>query len=287
MLACSSTPNESNSFLASETPADLPIPFRPELAQDSSIIHRGIFSNDLTSYYYTISDKVFSNFKVMVSHKQKGEWLTPEEAFFNSPYNEHGMSFSPDGKSLVFASTRPVEIEGVPDTWHIWKSQEQNKNWSEPEYVWIPGLESKLISHPTLTSNGTLYFHASDLDYSNMFIYRSNFIDGKYQAAERIEFKGLNAIGYCTPYVSADGQYMIFATIGESLELYVSQKTGTNQWSAPLRLPNVINHNGQGNPYLTPDGKYLFYASENETDQKWNVNWVSTASFLDSLASNQ
>jgi Tol biopolymer transport system component len=268
-------------FLTTAIPSEVPITFNTELVEANTIVHRGIFSNDLSVYYFTISDTSFSHFDIKMSKKHNGEWSAPVDAFFNSRFDDHGASFSPDGNTLVFSSTRPVGVDEVPNTWHIWRCEMRNQKWSEPAFVEIPGLQKQLMSHPTLANDGTLYFHASDLDYSKMAIYSSKPTNGSYQNAKKIHFKTLNAIGYCTPYLSADGQNLIFATIGESLDLYTSKWTDKNEWSTPTKLPDLINQNGQGNPYLTPDSRYLFYASQSTGDRnQWNVNWVKTTSFI-------
>ncbi|WP_420318469.1 hypothetical protein [Ekhidna sp.] len=268
--------NSQSSSISDQPPGDIPIVFEPDLVPEGKIIHRGVFSNDLKAYYFTISDPAFTNFDILVSERNKNIWNISKEAFFNSKYDDHGMSFSPDGNTLVFCSTRPVD--DLPQTWHIWKSEKINSGWSTPLYIEIPNLKNKLLSHPTLMPDGTLYFHASELDYSNMKLYYSSLINGKYQNAEEITFETLSDKALCTPYLSASGTYLIFATIGQSLELHASQNLGGNSWSDPLKLPDEINSKGQGNPYLTPDSKYLFYASEKKG--KWKINWVNMESFF-------
>lgn len=50
----------------------------------------------------------------------------------------NGMSFSPDGKTLYFSSTRPVIHDGAPITWHIWKSEQKNGLWAKPVFFIFP-----------------------------------------------------------------------------------------------------------------------------------------------------
>ena len=280
MLGCTNRPNEMETlFLVERVPEGLPMHYAPTDIQPGYIIHRGIFSNDLSEFYFTISDTSFSNFTVQVTSKIQGKWTKPKEAFFNSKYDDHGMSFSPDGNTLVFSSTRPTPSDKVPQTWHIWRSEQDEEGWSTPVYVEIPNLRSKLISHPTLGPNGTIYFQASNLDYSELSIYYSRLSNGKYQDAEKIPFD-LNAYGYCTPYLSADGNHLVFAAVNEHLDLYICDKLKNDQWSTPRKLSDEINRHGQGNPYLTPGGDFLFYAIEDKKTGQWRINWISTASFL-------
>ena len=109
------------------------------------------------------------------------------------------MNFSPNGNTLYFSSTRPVNIDGVVQTLAYMKSDKINGKWSEPIFVDIPNLRNKLVSHPTITNSGTLYFHTSNLDYSEMDIYHSKNVNGKFEDAERIVIN--SKLGKCTPYI--------------------------------------------------------------------------------------
>ncbi|MEM9718682.1 MAG: hypothetical protein AAGA10_05525 [Bacteroidota bacterium] len=265
-------------FLTEIIPNDIPIEFKQDLIPDNKIIHKGTFNPDLTAYYYTISDKKFENFQVFKIEKDKGVWSEPERAFFDSKYDEHGMSFSPDGKTLYFSSTRPVNKEGVVQTWHIWKSDKVKGKWNEPVFVDIPNLRTKLVSHPTITHSGTLYFHSSNLDYSEMDIYQSKKIKGNFTEAKKASISTNSESGKCTPFVAANEAYLIFASIGNQLDLLISFNDGKGKWTNTRKLNDKINDSGQGNPYVTPDNKFLFFTSGNYQDVDWKVKWVNIES---------
>ncbi|MFD2588745.1 MULTISPECIES: TolB family protein [Croceitalea] len=266
--------NKNTLYTLEQSPNHFPIDFKSELVPEGKIIHRGIFSPDLKEYYYTVSDTNFGNFQVYIIHSLNHGWSEPELAFFNSQYNEHGMSFSPDGNTLYFSSTRPIPMEGVSATWHLWKSEKLNGRWSEPVFVDIPNLRSKLVSHPTVTNSGTLYFHSSNLDYSEMSIYRSKKVKGVFQEAKQVSFFNNSEIPTCTPYVSPNEDYLIFALVGNQLDLMISHRDGQGHWSNPIKLDKKINTHGQGNPYVTPDNKFLFLATGKEGDS-WKIQWVN------------
>lgn len=165
LLSCKTEiENSKTKFLVDEIPNGIPIDFKQKIIPKNKLIHKGTFSPNLEEYYYTISDKNYEQFNVYVIKKYNGKWSEPNNAFFDSKYNEHGMSFSPDGNSIYFSSTRPVNIDGIPSTWHIWKSDKTNGKWDKPKFVDIPNLRNKLVSHPTITTSGTIYFHSSNLD---------------------------------------------------------------------------------------------------------------------------
>jgi len=264
--------------LTEEIPGDIPIELKGNLIPKDKLIHRGVFSPDFKEYYYTISDKGFERFDVLRIKKLKGVWSKPKKAFLNSEYSEHGMSFSPDGNSLYFSSTRPTNIDGVSATWHIWKAESNDGNWNEPTFVDIPNLRSKLVSHPTVANSGTMYFHASNLDYSEMDIYHSKQVNGRFENAEKTPITMNVPVGKCTPFVSAKEDYLIFASIGNQLDLMISYNDGKGKWSNPKALSERINKFGQGNPFVTPDNEFLFFTSGKNSDEKWEVKWVNIES---------
>lgn len=255
----------------------------PLLIPEDQIIHRGIFSPDQNEYYYTLSDKNFENFDIKYIKKVNQKWSVPQNAFINSGFNDHGMSFSPDGKYLYFSSTRPVTQSGKSNTWHIWRSEKINNKWSVPMHIDIPNLHGKLISHPTISTSGVLYFHVSNLDYSEMDIYFSKQVNGVFLPAEKVPIP-MEVNSYkCTPYISADNSYLIFAAIGDQLDLMISFRGKNGDWTPALSLGDSINQNGQGNPSVTSDGKFLYFTSGSETTEDWVVNKVDMESILKSL----
>lgn len=268
-------------FLTEEIPGKTPVSFLKELVPDSTLIHRGIFSPDLSEYYYSLSDWQYEVFTTKVIKKVDSTWSEPQDAFFNTSYSEHGTTFSPDGNTLYFSSTRPVApIEGksIAATWHIWRSEKIDGAWQEPEYVDIPNMRNQLVSHPSFTNSGTMYFHSSNVNFSDMTLYRSKFEDGKFQAAEELTFAWFMTTPKTTPYIAPDESYLLFASVESQLFLTIAYPDGNGNWIGAKKLHRSINANGQGNPYVTPDGKFLFYVgNENNTNEapNWHVKWVS------------
>lgn len=265
-------------FLTEEIPNNIPLEFKQNLVPKNKLIHKGIFSPNLKEYYYTISDNNFEKFEVFVIKNNNGNWSEPKKAFFSSRYNEHGMSFSPDGNSVYFSSTRPTNIEGVSETWHIWKSNRISGEWKKPSFIDIPNLRKKLVSHPTITNSGTLYFHASNLDYSQMDIYHSKEVKGKFEDAKKTSISMNTETGKCTPFVSANEEYLIFASIGNELDLMISYNDGKGSYGNTKKLNDKINNKGQGNPYVTPNNKFLFFTTSEYLEKEWKVKWVNIES---------
>jgi hypothetical protein len=287
LVSCVNDSNNSKmDFLTDHFPADTPIEFRPCDIPNDKIIHKGTFGPSLDEYYFTVSDKQFERFDVYVQKKESGSWSEPEQAYFNSIYSDHGMSFSPDGNTLYFSSTRPTGIDGIPETWHIWKSMKVDGKWSAPEFVNIPNLINKLTSHPSVSNSGTMYFHASNLDYSEMDIYFSKQVNGIFESAQKASIKIDTPIEKCTPYISPTEDYLIFASVGEELDLIVTYKDDLGQWTNTKKLNEKINDKGQGNPYVTPDDKYLFFTAVDSISGIWKIKWVNIETELKQTNAN-
>lgn len=260
-------------------PEDSPLAFKKDIIPNGKLAHAGVFSPDMTEYYLTISDSLFTHFTVKVVKYENGEWSKPEDAFFNTPYNEHGVHFSPDGQWLFFSSTRPTGKTGFPETWHIWRCRKTRIGWSTPALIDIPGMEASLVSHPSTTTDGQMYFHAANIDYSNMGIYKCEVTARTVSKATKVDLaSGFNRYA-CTPYISPDESFLIFAEINEEEELFITHRKDSNTWTIPNKLNAEINSGNLGNPFITPDQEFLFFAATNQSD--WIIKWASAKSILE------
>ena len=262
-------------YLTNDIPVGAPKTYIPIEPLSGSITHQGIFSPDYETYYFTVSDPTFTKFTVKEITKQGNEWSKPKNTFFNSDFNEHGLSFSQDGNTLFFSSTRPLPDADTASTWHLWQTQRVGGHWGEPVHIDIPNLQGQLISHPSIAKDGTLYFHASNPDYTQMGIYRSEPApDGQYLPAAKLRVPGLSEVETCTPYVDPEEKFILFAIIGEELELVVSKRLESGDWGSMQKLPVSINSQGQGNPQISPDGEYLFFAVGDFIKGEGVIKWV-------------
>jgi len=248
-----------------------PFEFLSELVAPNKIIHKGLLSNDMKTYYFTISNLDYTDFDIVSVRYDWDLWTTPSPTFFNSDADDHGMSISPDGKTIYFSSTRETGVLGQPYTWHLWKTELVDTSWTSPEYIDIPNMEDKLVSHPSITNDGRLYFHSSNLDFTEMYIYTSQQIDGTFQDAVKVDGLIGTDQGACTPYIAPDGSYLIYAGVGKTLDLYITYKDDQGDWSTPNRLSDEVNNNGQGNPAVTVDGKLFYTTNDNNA---WQVKWI-------------
>ena len=238
-----------------------------------SIVHRGVLNPACDEYYYTLSDRQFKNFKVRVVKKSNGIWLEPSDAFFNTKHSEHGMSFSPDGKTIYFSSTRPHFAGDSSNLWRIWRTHLADSTWSVPDLIEFTGLDKPLQSHPTIDEHGHLFFHASNRDYTDMNVYQTRQLNNEFSRPTLVGEKNVNK---CTPCVSADGSLLFYAVISNPMELVFSRKQKDGFWPESTKIEsNLKDIRHQGNPFLTSDGRFLFFATEQIKDPgNWNIYWM-------------
>jgi hypothetical protein len=267
-------------------PQNSPLTFLPQLIPAGKIAHAGIFSPDLRDFYYTLSDTNFSQFDVLTVSRQDKGWSQPREAFFNSSYMEHGVHFTVDKKWAYFSSNRPSGKPGMLEDWKIWRCASVDDAWGEPELVDVPGMEQRVMSHPSVTHSGRLYFHSYHPDFTDMTLFSSEIQDDGFEPAIRVTLPGWENQKALTAFITPDESYLLFTKKFDDFlthEIYISSSIN-GDWGTPTRLPDSINRNNLGNPYITPDGNYLFYAAGVWTSDApahdWVIKWVDCNGIL-------
>jgi hypothetical protein len=124
--------------------------------------------------------------QIMFMAELDGRWTAPMMVPFSGEYNDHAPVFSPDGKRLYFASSRPGGNDKGKNLWYVEKTE---SGWSEPIHMgYPPNFEDSGASQPSFTEDGTVYFIGSFEGMTwNVGIYRSRFVDGKYLPPEPLQ----------------------------------------------------------------------------------------------------
>jgi len=252
--------------------------FLPELVPEGMLVHGGCFSPGQTEFMFTVSDAAFQRFDVKTIRRVGDGWSSPRNAFFNSSANEHGTSFSPDGKTLYFSSTRPVHNTTTVSTWQLWRCQRTGEEWGMPTHVDIPNLRDALVSHPSVATDGTLYFHAGAPDYSELQIYSARPDGNRFGDASRLPAEINRGLQQYTPFIDPERRFLLFE---DQSGLMVSFRDSEGTWSRAVALGEQAPTQTRGNPYITPDGRFLFFAAGDDPNSAdgfpWTLYRVSTA----------
>jgi outer membrane protein OmpA-like peptidoglycan-associated protein len=142
-----------------------------------------------------------------LSKRVDGQWIEPRNMGprVNTFYNETQPAFSPDGRSLYFASNRPEGI-GKMDIWRIdWMS---DGRWSEAIVLDSTVNTGNNEKTPFIHyDNQTLYFTSDRPEgYGSSDLYLSRKKQGEWQAARNLRWPINTAAAEGTIYVALDGR---------------------------------------------------------------------------------
>jgi Tol biopolymer transport system component len=234
--------------------------------------------------------------KIWQSTFNAGQWTIPVLASFSTDRDE--MPFvSPDGKTIYFGSTRP--IDGRPGKggfdMNIWKADWSDSGWNQPQPLdaGINAIQEENEQWPS--SNENFIFTLNNLDFIYATMLRGTEAIDIYQLrlkadgiTDRVKISGLFAnakVWKYSPVISPDGNYLFFNSYGleggmGAEDIYVSRKTSTG-WSEARNIGSLINTvSEESSPRFSPDGRYFFFAREikpaPEVDGTWDIYFVET-----------
>jgi Tol biopolymer transport system component len=229
---------------------------------------------------------------ICVSHLVNGQWTEPEIAPFSGRYPDATPAFAPDGKTLYFASRRPVE-EGATlrRDYDLWAVDATAQGWSEPRHLPAPVNSNGNDISPSVTAGGVLYF-VTDVPLPRVVRAEPN--AGAWSQPAVVAAPA-DSIGYeLGVAVTSDDRYMVVTVLGredalataeaiyQRSDLYVRERLG-GTWSALRHLPAPINSAAEeGSPSLTLDGRLLF-TSERGGFTEHGSRHRSTREFQDGL----
>ena len=215
--------------------------------------------------------------EIFISRRRGAGWTTPVVAPFSGKFFDADPSFSPDGRSVLFATNRSIFETEKPDL-DLWRVTLDGDRWGVPQPV--PGVNSAASdSSPVLTRSGRLYFASSRSGAGDIYVSEPT-KDGFSEPKSVGE--GVNSDApEVSVAVSPDEKTLVFCSIGRSDEalapghlyvrgdLYVSRWDG-HAWAQARRLPAPINSPAtEGGPMFSGDGKSFYFMSERgfATDQ--------------------
>lgn len=228
------------------------------------------------------------DYTLMHMKRSNGGWAAPVIAPFCGKYSDVDPSISPDGKKMLFASSRPFPGKGTNDNYDIWIMDKTASGWSTPYHagpkVNSPGGEV----HPVLTKSGNLYF-ASDRKggKGKKDIYRSKFKNGRFSAPVNLG-KTINTADHESDcYVDPSERFLIFCSTrpgGQGkVDLYISfNKNG--KWTAPKNMGKTINTaEVEYAPMLSPDGKTFFFTRKGKSQNGGGDVYHISAKYIEQL----
>jgi len=195
----------------------------------------------------------------------------------NTPYNESGAFISPDGKSLLFSSAKPLSDNGsatyVEPMFNVLPANvyqtnmDRKGNWSEVSGFPINEVKiDELISG--ISANERVLYYSS---WNNPNVFVSELTNGVFSPSKPVKLSVNNGKEKSAPFnmqlnVSQDGKYAYFVSNALSgkggWDLFVCEKNGET-WSEAKNLAMINSEADEMAPFISFDGKTLYFASNN------------------------
>ena len=226
----------------------------------------GTITADGRTIYFEKSAPPHYLYILSESHLVDGKWQKPSVLPFSGTYKDTDPVLSPDEKTMLFASDRPVN--GVDrHHFYIWAAHRTDSGWSEPELLPGPVNDGFNQVFCSMASNGNLYF-TSSRKTGEYDIFRSRLVDGKYQEAEDLgpDFNG-PGIDSFEALIAPDESYLLIGSFGRqdsfgSSDIYISYNVG-GKFTKPKNLGPAVNTPARDySPRISGDGKWLLFTSE-------------------------
>jgi Tol biopolymer transport system component len=261
-------------YLGQKPPGLTPELFGPGVISTNH--HEGClnFTPDGKECFFVVGGHPF--YLIATMRMGKNQWTKPQVAPFSGKYRDWDFNLSPDGDQLFYTSYRPRSGKGEPaDNNNIWVVTRKGDSWSEPRCLDFPVNTDGPEGHPTVSRNGTLYFHhRPEGEKAEWAIYSSLLLNGKYTKPKKIS-KAVNWSGDdYDPFIAPDESYLIFCSAGQLAgkqitNFYVSFRKKDGTWCKAINMGEKIKKRGSC-PAVSPDGKYFFFNSYQPRNKEYS-----------------
>jgi hypothetical protein len=223
---------------------------------------------------------------IMVSHRVKGRWLTPQPASFSGRWFDQDPVVAPDGSYLLFNSDRPITSDGQPLVQNyfaggpgpgsnVWRVDRKGDGWSEP--VWLDAAINSdvFIDFASVAADETIYFMRWDKDQKSMHFWRSQYDKGKYLGPELVTL-GDPKESLHDPAVAPDQSFIVFDSgkvKGGLGRLYISFRDG-DHWGRPIDLGDKLNEDLPWGAHLGHDGHTLYFTGKSGIQRFSLMPWL-------------
>ncbi len=189
---------------------------------------------------------------------------------------EYGISFTPDGRELVFGILNKDDFSG-----EIYYSKKVDDHWSSPE-IFKP-LENKSVFLPYFSPNGkSLVFTQSKWDtalyHKDIWIIKKNNQTWKNPKKMKLPINPLASVSNAC--MTADGTVFFSSNINcigkencHTADLFYSKKAGNDYQNVKV-ISEFISSNDEESVYVSPKEEYIIFCRY--TDNKsWMDLYIS------------
>jgi len=197
----------------------------------------------------------------------------------NSSKNEYWPSLSVDENQLIFTvldpidPAKPIGFGNRQEDFYI-STRNEDGSWGKCRNLGPPVNTMDNEGAQSLSADGRfMFFTACNRpDGQGMCdIYFSAYSREKWSRSVNMGSPVNTPFSEKHPSVSADGGTLYFASDRPGgkggLDIYVTQRFESGEWSVPVNLGDSINTPGsEQSPFIHPDGKTLYFSSEGHSN---------------------
>lgn len=276
-------PSLEGPYLGQTTPSEDPVRFATGIVSSVWSLHSSVAVSPagdtvLWSPMIQKPGEVYSRSHISMMRQKEGRWSEPVLAPFTSGRPSDVAFFAPDGRRVYFLSRETRPGESASSRERIWYSDMIGDGWAPPRLVDAAVNDVPQHWQFSVDSRHTIYFSA-DLPggHGAGDLFASPMRDGKWSAPVELGPPVNSPADEATPFVSPNGDYLIFQRDGD---LFISYRN-EESWTLPRPLGGPINTSFKELcPIVSPDGRYLFFLSDRLGPS--HVFWVSTT-FIERL----
>ena len=220
--------------------------------------------------------------------KESDGWSKPKILSFSGQYQDIEPFFSPNGNTLLFASTRPMDKDESKKDYNIWKVEKTANGWGIPKALPDVINTDRNEFYPSVGKSGNLYFTATyDYGVGTEDIFVSSLKDGVYQQPEPLD-TNINTKTYeFNAYINPNEDLIIFSSFGRADglgggDLYMSRKDENGHWQKAKNLGSKINSKFLDYcPFVDLERNAFYFTSER---MEANVDKLTDPATLQTLA---
>lgn len=286
LVACTKPVDQKKSstseYFGLEVPGDTAQVFAEGIVSDALANRDVAIMPDGKEIYWCVSVASAGINTIMFSKSVNGKWTKPEvvPGLENSKFTYMEPNISHDGKKMFFFSDMPDSAAGETGRGEsdIWVMDRVGGGWGNPHNAGAPVNSDAPEFFPSLTKTGTIYFSRADPKTRVHYIYKSEYIDGKYNEPEILPGEVNTGRNRFNAFVAPDESYIIVPTVGREdsyggCDYYISFNLGGGKWTMAENMGPEINSKDarEWSPYVSPDGKYFFFMSARTGSKYKNV----------------
>lgn len=292
ITSCTSSHKESNQsqvirgdYFGQTPPSDTAKLFAPNIISTGMNERDFAITPDGNEIFFCREVGNFKYNAIFYTQRINDIWTAPEvfEHSTNPAYKYIEPHLSLDGKKLFFVSTMPIDSASLGNE-DIWVSTKVDGKWTKPQNIGLPVNTKSKEYFPSVTKDGTIYYTHLDTTANDEFIYRSRFLNGKYQQPEKLGSNVNIGKARFNAFIAPDENYIIVPAYGMpdsygGTDYYISFRDSLDSWSKPINMGSKVNSNNpkEWSASTSTDGKYLFFMSARMDDN--TLNELSNQSF--------